>query len=86
MNRTQERSLRTVCRKGGSLTLPTTSGAVTIEITIRERPNHPDRADAKVSETTSASFLKLNDWPCRELYMELAERLDDQYELVEGDA
>ncbi|WP_342594546.1 hypothetical protein AAGT95_16805 [Salinicola lusitanus] len=81
MNRTQERALRKACRQGGTLILPTTDGPLTIEVTLRQRTNRPDRADAKISESP-ASFLKLNDWSPRELYADLAERIEDQYQVL----
>ncbi|WP_149436038.1 hypothetical protein [Salinicola corii] len=81
MNRTQERALRNVCRQGGTLTLPTTDGPLTIEVTLRQRANHPDRADAMLS-TSPTTFLKLNDWSPRELYADLAERIEDQYQVL----
>ncbi|WIX34122.1 hypothetical protein QO259_05525 [Salinicola sp. JS01] len=81
MNRNQDRALRKICRQGGKLTLPTTDGPLTIEVTLRQRTNHPDRADAKISESPT-SFLKLNDWSPRELYADLAERIEDQYQVL----
>ncbi|MFS8175004.1 hypothetical protein [Vreelandella titanicae] len=82
MNRLQERALRTLCRKGGRLDLPTLSGTVTICIEIKVRANYPDKANALLLECPQNTWLTLHDWSPRELYEELAERLDDEHEIV----
>ncbi|OBX35637.1 hypothetical protein A8U91_04711 [Halomonas elongata] len=77
MTTPQKRALRKVCREGGTLTLTTDTVPLTVEVTLRKRANYPDRADAKISESPKR-FLKFNDWPLRELYAELNERLDEE--------
>ncbi|WP_110641052.1 hypothetical protein [Salinicola sp. CPA57] len=85
MNRSQVLALHKMCAEGGTLTLPATHGPVTIEVTIRQRPNRPDRADAKLSDAPN-SFVKLNDFPRQELYWELLDRLKDEYNVTEVEA
>ncbi|WFF40416.1 hypothetical protein EVC62_02265 [Salinicola endophyticus] len=82
MNLTQARALREVCREGGKLTLPTTDGPLTVEVTVRQPGNVFDRrVDARFA-TGETTFTKLNGWPCLALFDELATRIDDQYQVL----
>lgn len=82
MNRAQERSLRSLCRKGGALKLPSSQGPIVIRVKILQRANHPDKASALLLDCMDNSWLTLDDMPPRELYADIAERLEDQYDII----
>lgn len=81
LTRHQERTLRSVCRNGGSLTLPGKNGPITVEVTRRidPAPTLPGNLDATISYP-NGGWSRLNDWQGSELYIEIAERLDGDVE------
>lgn len=79
LTREQERSLRSICKNTGKRTLSTPRGL--IQVAVEARPGTAGKRDATITYP-NGGWSRLNDWAASDLYIEIAERLDDQYEVL----